>query len=416
MKKLIIVCICFLSVSFFSFSRDFKGVVLDIKQRPVSFVSIYLKNSPQIGTVTDKNGRFLLSVADSDNDDMLVFSFIGYEVVMYSVANLNSSKELRVTLKDQPILLDAVVVVAKGSKRQQRSNMKILLANIHAQMAKDFSVETRKYRLVSDISVYNEGQVVAFDELIGHMLELPIKSSNKKNDSIQVQVDMSKYYVNADIESGIKNFDSNLFKRKERKQFEKIDWENSAMAHQFLWMFDMKKTFDDIYKEVGNWSVTERDAESQLLTYVKTFNLLGIVKSTMTLSMTIDKNLSVKQLSQNMTVFANIPFGYKLSEGQLSLLNLMVMEEDFEKYRVKTLEGAVQRNVIFRRQGNQIVISEKNWVSKMKASDKNNRLITFNQKASVQVLSVETNQVKPYTQQELNRRGKRVVVSISEVK
>ena len=132
--------------------------------------------------------------------------------------------------------------------------------------------------------------------------------------------------------------------------------------------------------------------------------------------MTIDKSLSVKQLSQNVTVFANIPFGYKLSEGQLSLLNLMVMEEDFEKYRVKTLEGEVQRNVIFRRQGSQLVVSEKNWVSKMKASDKNNRQITFNQKASVQVLSVETNQVKPYTQQELNRRGKRVVVSISEVK
>ena len=94
----------------------------------------------------------------------------------------------------------------------------------------------------------------------------------------------------------------------------------------------------------------------------------------------------------------------------------MVMEEDFEKYRVKTLEGEVQRNVIFRRQGSQLVVSEKNWVSKMKASDKNNRQITFNQKASVQVLSVETNQVKPYTQQELNRRGKRVVVSISEVK
>ena len=252
MKKLMIVCICLLSISFFSFSRDIKGVVLDTKQRPVSFVSIYLKNSPQIGTVTDKNGRFLLSVADSDNDDMLVFSFIGYEVVMYSVANLNSSKELRVVLKDQPILLDAVVVVAKGSKRQQRSNMKTLLENIHAQMAKDFSIETRKYRLVSDISVYNEGQVVAFDELIGHMLELPIKSSNKKNDSIQVQVDMSKYYVNADIELGIKNFDPNLFKRKERKQFEKVDWENSAKAHQFLWMFDMKESFDDIYKDVRN--------------------------------------------------------------------------------------------------------------------------------------------------------------------
>lgn len=416
MKKLVLACVCFLTVFPYAFPRNFQGVVLDNNRNPISFVSIYLKNNPQIGTVSDINGRFLLASSDVGNDDVLVFSFIGYEAVMYPVAKLDSSKELRITLKDQPILLDAVVISAKGSRRKQRANMKTLLANVYTQMAKDFSVETRKYRVVSDLWVYNGGQVVAFDELIGHMLELPIKTANKKNDSIQVQVDLNKYYVHSDVASGLKNFNPNSLKQKERKQFQRIDWENSTMAHQLFWMLNVKKLFEEIYKDVSNWSVTERDVESQILTYIKTYNLPGILKSTMTLNLTIDKDLRVKHISQNIAVSANIPFGYKLSDGQLALLNSIVIEEDFKRYRIKTVEGRVQRNVIFRHQGNQIVVSEKNWTSNMKASDTNNRMVKLNQKASIQVLSVEMGQIKPYTLQELKNRGNRIEVDVSDIK
>ena len=283
----------------------------------------------------------------------------------------------------------------------------------------DFPDNARNYRIVSDVSVYNEDKVVAFDEMVGNIVELPYLKNARKQDSLQIKADFTRYYINQNTADGLRNFDQDLLKRKEKRQLQKIDFEKSEPIHRMLWALDIKKLFGDIYKETGNWSISERDALSQLLTYTKTFTLPGIVSATMKLHLSVDAHNHVQRLSQSVTLWANIPFGYKLSDAQVAALNLVLINDgagNFDKYRLKTANGKVERNVFFTQQDGQVVVSEKNWAANVHGADKNGQTIAFNQKASCQVLSVETKNVRPYSKKALATKAPRTQIELSGVR
>src|SRR5574344_313880 len=187
--KRFLIFVCIFSLTEVVLATDIKGYVIDNQRNPISFASVYLQNNPQIGTITNDKGYFTLTSENAD--DRLVVTFIGYEKFSMPVKQIDENKVLYITLKDQPILLDAVIVSAKGSKRQQRKQLKQVLEKIHEQLKIDFPDEARNYHLVSDVSVYNEGQVAAFDELVGHVVELPYLRDSQKRDSVQIKADFT---------------------------------------------------------------------------------------------------------------------------------------------------------------------------------------------------------------------------------
>lgn len=414
-KPLIILLLTIVSLN--CVAKELSGHVVDSLRQPIPYASVFLQNNPQIGTITDDNGFFVLP--DYVQDDHLVISSIGYEKFTLSTNKLSGTKPIRIVLKEQPLMLNTVVVSAKGSKRQQRKLLKQLLADIYKQMQIDFPDNARNYRIVSDVSVYNEDKVVAFDEMVGNIVELPYLKNARKQDSLQIKADFTRYYINQNTADGLRNFDQDLLKRKEKRQLQKIDFEKSEPIHRMLWALDIKKLFGDIYKETGNWSISERDALSQLLTYTKTFTLPGIVSATMKLHLSVDAHNHVQRLSQSITLWANIPFGYKLSDAQVAALNLVLINDgagNFDKYRLKTANGKVERNVFFTQQDGQVVVSEKNWAANVHGADKNGQTIAFNQKASCQVLSVETKNVRPYSKKALATKAPRTQIELSGVR
>ena len=414
-KPLIILLLTIVSLN--CVAKELSGHVVDSLRQPIPYASVFLQNNPQIGTITDDNGFFVLP--DYVQDDHLVISSIGYEKFTLSTNKISGTKPIRIVLKEQPLMLNTVVVSAKGSKRQQRKLLKQLLADIYKQMQIDFPDNARNYRIVSDVSVYNEDKVVAFDEMVGNIVELPYLKNARKQDSLQIKADFTRYYINQNTADGLRNFDQDLLKRKEKRQLQKIDFEKSEPIHRMLWALDIKKLFGDIYKETGNWSISERDALSQLLTYTKTFTLPGIVSATMKLHLSVDAHNHVQRLSQSVTLWANIPFGYKLSDAQVAALNLVLINDgagNFDKYRLKTANGKVERNVFFTQQDGQVVVSEKNWAANVHGADKNGQSIAFNQKASCQVLSVETKNVRPYSKKALATKAPRTQIELSGVR
>ena len=414
-KPLIILLLTIVSLN--CVAKELSGHVVDSLRQPIPYASVFLQNNPQIGTITDDNGFFVLP--DYVQDDHLVITSIGYEKFTLSTNKISGTKPIRIVLKEQPLMLNTVVVSAKGSKRQQRKLLKQLLADIYKQMQIDFPDDARNYRIVSDVSVYNGDKVVAFDEMVGNIVELPYLKNARKQDSLQIKADFTRYYINQNTADGLRNFDQDLLKRKEKRQLQKIDFEKSEPIHRMLWALDIKKLFGDIYKETGNWSISERDALSQLLTYTKTFTLPGIVSATMKLHLSVDAHNHVQRLSQSITLWANIPFGYKLSDAQVAALNLVLINDgagNFDKYRLKTANGKVERNVFFTQQDGQVVVSEKNWAANVHGADKNGQTIAFNQKASCQVLSVETKNVRPYSKKALATKAPRTQIELSGVR
>lgn len=390
---------------------DIAGYIVDSRRQPIAYASVYLQNKPQIGTMTDSVGHFVLQ--GCMRTDTAIVSFIGYEMYALPVERFWPNKTLRIALKDQPVMLDAVVVSAKGNRRQQRKAMKELLTQIGTQLRADFPDEARNYRVVSRISVYNEGQIAGFDEMGGNMVELPYLRNANKRDSIQVKADFTRYYLAPKIDDGLRNFDQSLLKRQEKKQLQKIDFSRSEPMHRMLWALDIVDWFEKNGHNTSRWSVAERDADSQVLTHTATYRLPGIFDATLRTHFFLDKSLHLIRLAQSVDVKADIPFGYKLSDAQLAALNSLIVSSEgnaFEKYRLKKLVGHIERNVLFVPQDGKMVVSEKNWAGDVHATDKNGRAVNFDQKTTINVLSVKTTGVTPYTRKQLTTKAKRTQI------
>ena len=92
-----------------------KGKVVDAQGQALPGVNVIVKNS-SVGTVTDADGRFELSVSNANSD--LVFAFIGYESQQLNVSN---QQELNVALKEDVATLSEVVVTGYASSSDKQS-------------------------------------------------------------------------------------------------------------------------------------------------------------------------------------------------------------------------------------------------------------------------------------------------------
>lgn len=93
-----------------------EGVVKDIRQNPVAYCSIGIKNS-RVATVADENGAFKLSIPDSLANSNLVFSAIGFIDRQLPQQELKSAAV--VILQEK--IFDMAEVVIKGSQLKEKT-------------------------------------------------------------------------------------------------------------------------------------------------------------------------------------------------------------------------------------------------------------------------------------------------------
>jgi hypothetical protein len=86
----------------FSVSAQIKGVVVDEKNKPISYVNIWVENE-NIGTTSEENGEFTINTTEKSKK--LILSSVGYETKKIPISDTKI-----ILLKSKPITLDEVVI------------------------------------------------------------------------------------------------------------------------------------------------------------------------------------------------------------------------------------------------------------------------------------------------------------------
>lgn len=114
MKKSILIGIIAVLFPVLLFAQSsITGVVKDEKGEAIPGVSVNIKNQVK-GTITDLDGKYAISASE---DGTLVFSYIGFvtqEII------IKKQDVINVTLKENALQMDAVVVTAIGIKQQKK--------------------------------------------------------------------------------------------------------------------------------------------------------------------------------------------------------------------------------------------------------------------------------------------------------
>jgi hypothetical protein len=108
--------IVFTLFSLIAFSQESKVIYGNIRSSkdniPIAFANIYNRAS-NIGTVSNENGDFKLSIQDIPNADSLTISFIGYKSIKISLSQIKkiTSDTLKIHLEELPTVLKSIDVI-----------------------------------------------------------------------------------------------------------------------------------------------------------------------------------------------------------------------------------------------------------------------------------------------------------------
>ena len=397
MKRIIFLNI-YLLIIFSACANTLVGRISDGNE-PMSYVSVYLKENPEIGTISDIDGVF--SMPDLQKNTTVVLSFVGYKTMELKFKKIPTDT-IDITMVEQPIMLTETLIPSKTKKLSKRKQMKQILADVKKQMLKDFPTETRKYKIVSDYDLYENGRMIAREEIIGSVAEIP-NAGRKNTDSIQMVIDMCKRFRDRNVQLKLDSISGNLKEDKNQRLVNLTD--SSKFIHRVLWGSDIKWLFLELDGKVSKWSMQEQDS-TFLLTYHEKKNYFGIVKYELVLNYILDiYSYRVKSLSQSLKVNANIPFGYKLDSDQLAIINVVNLAgEEHKKYRAKYIDADIKRNIIYREEYDQVIPSEKNVITKIEMAErKHNKPIYVHQTGSIKVVSAQTSAVKTFTESEVKQ-------------
>ena len=105
-----------LIIPYYSFTQSLtvRGNVVDSSGEPVIGATIRVKGNEMLGTVTDINGHFTLSVPNANTT--LIISFIGMQTQELQVV---IGRTMTITLQDDLQVLEEVVVVGYGQQKKE---------------------------------------------------------------------------------------------------------------------------------------------------------------------------------------------------------------------------------------------------------------------------------------------------------
>lgn len=111
-RKLCFVLALIVTQCLYAQNKTITGTVTDSKQEPLIGVNVTVKGNSAIGTITDMDGKYTLSVSSGKNT--LIFSYIGYVTQEIAVSSQNT---IDVVLLDDAQALEEVVVVGYGTMK-----------------------------------------------------------------------------------------------------------------------------------------------------------------------------------------------------------------------------------------------------------------------------------------------------------
>ena len=350
------------------------GFVIDEDGEPIPYASVYVKNDPIGGTMTDLDGRYELQFDSfSKGDDEVVFSFIGYCTEIFSISEITSDSVFYVQLVEQPIMLEGATVMAKISRKESVKLKKEALKKFVEQMREDFPKRTAEYPVFSMYNGSQDSRQLIHHEIVGTIFEYPI-DNRYGGDSVALVVKSVKEFTTEEAKVAYDKFNEmaddrinskkNKKKKKNKLSYTKRDLDDQSLRmHRFLWGGPTGSLIDLLnVKKPAKWDYT-MIGDDAVLIYTEKENYMGIVKGELQLHFYIDPvTFQISKIAQSLSGELHIPFGYKLKDDELEFINALQFGHDtLDRYRVRHAYVDVLRNVFFRRtkDGN-VVVREKN--------------------------------------------------------
>lgn len=119
-----------------------KGKVTDKTGEPLIGATVVLNNDVQLGSITDVDGTYQLNVRKTlTRKDSIIFQYVGFKRLAIPYKGNN---EINVTMQDESIMLENVVVTALGIKREEKglgyATQTVAGENITASMPNNWSL------------------------------------------------------------------------------------------------------------------------------------------------------------------------------------------------------------------------------------------------------------------------------------
>ena len=407
----------------------FAGRVLDQQGEPIPYATVYPEIAPEWGTATNNDGYFSFE-ANLTKDSRIIVSYIGYEKVTVESGKLRvESVETRdeslqvIVLREQPIALQEMVVAAKASKQKnKRKEMAALLHAVYVKLEEEFPDNNAQYSVVSDVRMLNNNSTWGMEQMIANIVVLPERGAGGR-DSVQFQGRYCKRFFDARKRAQADSIlAGETIERLEKGQKEKFirraanAVDSGVVVHQALFaMGHMRYDFEQAMTDTKHWIVSNESEGETVLTHTHTESrYLGCFKMTFQRHYIVDSHTyAVRRFSEHAEVKVTIPFGYKLNEDQLQMLNLLNMDDkSIEKFRLRKMNGVVDLNTIYQRVDGKVYLLEKNMIADADILGTQKAEIPLHVKATQRVTGLETKDVQPLKKSQITRRVKREIVEI----
>lgn len=118
MRKIILSTI--LLIFNYSYSQNIKisGIVKTNNNKKLEYVNIGIKKK-NVGTISNEDGKFLITLDKSLLKDSLTFSYVGYKNLTIKIEDIKSKKQNKFILFEQPTELNEIVISTRKRKTRK---------------------------------------------------------------------------------------------------------------------------------------------------------------------------------------------------------------------------------------------------------------------------------------------------------
>ena len=387
MKKIyILFLILILGISLHAQNTHISGDVKDSVQS-IPYASIYLKNTPTKGTMSSSDGIFSFNAPKNILPDTLIVSFVGYKNFSAPIDTTTDSIKLSVTLTEDVINLNDVEI-STTKKKNKKVEIETILNIVKEQMTKDFASIEALYHMQTNTSIASSNDILAYQEALVDTYE---QSLDTKDMTRRIN---TKVYLDSRAK--------NLVKKDNSQHSDKSKGEIDPTANIKGLTITAGMIKDYLNEKPRKWEYSGQNDKHYILTFYDKKSFLGIFRYINKCILYIDKlSYSIMRADNQFSIYLNIPFGKKLPDEYLELINVLNVTSDkpIDKFRLRKVDAKFTMTSDFIKKGNSLYRGDSySYGSAYIKSTKNELNIAL--KSQLKILNRTTDQPTPITEEQ----------------
>ncbi|MDD4820745.1 MAG: carboxypeptidase-like regulatory domain-containing protein [Flavobacteriales bacterium] len=332
-----------MSIQTYAQSIHISGEIKDSVQT-IPYASIFLKNTTTTGTMSSSDGIFSLNIPKAQLPDTLVISFVGYKPY-YTILNVEKDTvNIHATLSEDVIELSDIDISTTKKHRNKKVEIETILNIVKEQMSKDFSSIEALYRIQTNTSIASSNDILAYQEALVDTYE---KSLDEKDMTRRIE---TKVYLDQRAKDLVNNDKNNK---------SSTDIDPTTNIKGLTVTVGMIK--DYLNEKSRKWEYSGQTDKNYIITFQDKKSFLGIFRYTNKCVLYIDKlTYSIMRADNHFTLYLNIPFGKKLPEEYLELVNVLNVTSDkqIDKFRLRKVDASFTMTSEFVKKGQSLYRSD----------------------------------------------------------